>query len=84
MQPPPPSEPIGRTLVFAGLGGVLLWLFARFAWPTIGPYLLEPCPIATPSGCTVALGVGMLWGAVTSFNLDAAERRRTRYLRGDP
>jgi hypothetical protein len=67
-----------RALVFVVLGAALSWIAVRFGWPLCGPYLLQPCPLATPLGCLLALLVGVLWGMKKCIEIEIAERRRAR------
>lgn len=59
-----------RTLVFAVLGAVWWWCAVRFIWPLCGPYLLEPCPLPTPTGYIVAFMAGGLWGLAKGVELE--------------
>lgn len=62
--------------MFAATGAVAAWFVVGFAWPVVGPYLLEPCPMPTSIGVKAAAAVGALWGIAKAVELDLARRRR--------
>jgi len=68
------TESRARAAVFAMFGGLGAWLGARWIWPWAGPWLLEPCPIATALGCKVALVAGALYGLGEAWKLEMRER----------
>jgi hypothetical protein len=62
-----------RTTVFIVLGALVTWAAAHWLWPWCGPYLLEPCPVATALGQKVALVVGAMWGLARGLALEVAD-----------
>jgi hypothetical protein len=69
-------ENTSRAVSFAVLGAFGAWMLVAWAWPLCGPWLVAPCPLATPLGAKVALGVGALWGLVKAVALELAARQR--------
>lgn len=76
MRHTPFVENWSRAVSFAVLGAFGAWLLVHWAWPWCGPWLLDPCPLATPLGAKVALGIGATWGLVRAVALELAARRR--------
>jgi len=72
------TEKVAWRLVYALLGALVYWLAVRWLWPWCGPWLVQPCPLPTPTGCYVAIGLGAVSGLTRCLQVELAANRRVR------
>lgn len=59
------------------IGFVIRWSFFAYAWPFVGPYVLDPCPMFTRAGAVVWALVGGLMHIGDRYNNDDRYLRKT-------